>query len=163
MTRLFATFILCSFAIAACAQDTTLYNDTFKLYSKGKLINGKREGHWVSYDIADNLTEDGYYKNGVKSGHWKYFLNRHLTSEGNYKSGKRCGVWREYYLDGHEIMIGKYEDDLKQGSWRTYQNDSLILYELTRREIKKKCRLKNTVEYKDGKLVKKKVRVSTTT
>ncbi len=137
----------------ACAQDTTLYNDTFKVYCKGEIVDGKKQGKWICSDIAGNTTEVELYKNGLKDGSCKYFLNKYLTSQGNYKNGERCGVWREYYVSGHEIMIGKYKNGVKTGKWYTYENDDIELYGFSYRKLKKKCHLKKIVEYQNGNLV----------
>jgi antitoxin component YwqK of YwqJK toxin-antitoxin module len=152
MKNIFLLFVLLS-ALIVKAQDTTLYNDTFKLYFKGKMLNGKKEGRWISYDIVNNMRYEGFYKNDLQEGHWKFYYNKYLTEEGNFKKGKRCGLWRNYYLSGHEIEIGKYKNGIKSGKWLWYQNDELGLYEFSRSKLKRKTKLTRIVRYKHGEIV----------
>ncbi|MBQ7279612.1 MAG: hypothetical protein IJR13_02655 [Bacteroidales bacterium] len=76
------------------------------LRSKGQMIDGKRQGHWVYYhstgyvqseaDFVDNL------ENGVQT---VYRENGVPYYRGTYSNGKRVGTWEFYDSDGN--LTGK--------------------------------------------------------
>lgn len=77
--------------------------DNGNLRIKGKKVNGKREGLWVSY-----------YQNGNK---W---------SETTFEAGVKSGPTTTYYEDGMMRYTGQYENDLKTGTWKFYTEDGKL-------------------------------------
>ena len=49
------------------------------------------------------LKEEGLYRDGVKSGLWKYWHSEgQLSSKGIFRNNLKTGVWIEFYDDGNK-------------------------------------------------------------
>ena len=76
----------------------TAYHGNGRRAWEGKLVNGRRQGQWISW--AENGT---------------------ITSIDQYEEGRRVGTWRTYWHStGYIVSEGAYEADLKEGMWRTW-------------------------------------------
>ena len=69
-----------------------------KVY-KGKLLNGKKEGKWVSYYNSNGRKK---YEHSFKNGEWdgliqSWYENGQKESEGTYKDGKEDGEMTAWY------------------------------------------------------------------
>ena len=101
---------------------------------QGTIINGKREGAWVSYWIAINepLRSKGNYKNDKREGVWvSYHKNGRLEFKGNYKNGKGEGERVVYNDSGTLMQKGTYRDGKKEGYWVVYLKDGTVDKEYT--------------------------------
>ena len=55
---------------------------------------GKVSTYWEN----DQLKEEGLYRDGVKSGLWKYwYIEGQLSSKGIFRNNLKTGVWLEFY------------------------------------------------------------------
>lgn len=105
----------------------------------GEIIDGKKEGRWVSYYANGNLQREGSYKNGKKDGLWiQYWPNGNKKSEATFVEGKYSGLYTSYHPNGKRCYQGRYNefqgvpaDGTKEGVWNDYADDG----ETVRRRI----------------------------
>lgn len=103
--------------------------------SEGKLIDGKPEGWWKSYNAEGKLISEGNRKNFKLDSLWVFYnANGDKTLEIRYKEGKKNGQ-RVQYLDD-EFIIDHWNMDTLVGVVKTYYLDSS---------------LKKITPYEDGK------------
>ena len=68
--------------------------------------NGQKVGFWS--DTIDGYIIQCYYKNGVKSGLFKWYSEYgYLSSFGEYENGQMCGTWYDFYHTGQLVSIMK--------------------------------------------------------
>jgi len=77
----------------------------------GNLLNGKREGKWVSYYHSNGKKEcDSNYKDGKIDGLWTWwFENGQKKGELTYKDGKK-GLRTGWYKNGQKEREVHYKD-----------------------------------------------------
>mgnify|MGYP000844846537 CR=1 FL=1 len=83
---------------------------------QGKIKNGKREGHWVSYHENGQLWMKGDFKNGEEEGPWVFYYDSgELRKNGEFKNGEEDGPWEYYYYNDHGQLESKdnYENGVK--------------------------------------------------
>ena len=79
-----------------------------KYYTEGKVINGKREGIWLTYSDQGNLLFKTHYKKGSHNGVWEsYHENGNIKLKGNYKVSKLIGIWQSFSENG--VLIDEVE------------------------------------------------------
>jgi antitoxin component YwqK of YwqJK toxin-antitoxin module len=106
-------------------QDTggydTLYYESGKKMSEGRMLNGLETGEWTSWHENGNIKSTGYYTDGQKDSLWKWYdESGFLTATGTYRHGVENGTWMHYYPDGVVSDSGAYLDGLKEGLWKYY-------------------------------------------
>lgn len=113
-----------------------LYQGTFYLIKndtieKGAYTNNKLEGDFKRYsykisqagsDTLLTIIDEGSYKNGLKNGLWKHYINGRLNQEGTYRDDKKDMQWKEYDLlsdvNKPEVMREMhYEKGVLEGKW----------------------------------------------
>ncbi len=56
-------------------------------YICGRYEEGLMQGRLAEYDDQGKLTREGFYKNGAKDGHYRYYENGNLTVDENWQNG----------------------------------------------------------------------------
>lgn len=109
----------------------------------GNLLNGKREGKWVSYYHSNGKKEcDSNYKDGKIDGLWTWwFENGQKRWERTYKDGKKDGLFTSWDEYGQKSWEGTYKDGERDGLFTWWSIDGWKSYEVT---------------YKDRKVISKK-------
>lgn len=94
------------------AFDKPTKYETYTLYDKGKLVNGKVN----EYFEDGTLKEEVNYKDGKKHGVQKTF-NRdgELRKTVSFNNGYLHGRSESYYSDGSLRVVANYKNDLKHG------------------------------------------------
>lgn len=106
-------------------------NDTIE---KGNYLNHKLEGDFKKFtfktsssgnDTLLTLVEEGTFKNGLKNGLWKHYINGRLHLEGTYRDDKKDMLWKEYDLlsdvNKPEVMREiRYDRGVLEGKWTQY-------------------------------------------
>ena len=79
------------------------------LRSKGQMIDGKRQGHWVYYHSTGYKQSEADYVDDLENGmHTVYRENGVPYYRGAYSDGKRIGVWEFYDADGNLTGTKQY-------------------------------------------------------
>jgi len=92
----FLTFIV-TYSIGLCQNDT-IFSKNGKIIEIGTLVEGKREGKWISYHENAQVESEGLYKNDKKTGEWTwYYDNGTLCCKEKYKNHKfkKGEYWEE--------------------------------------------------------------------
>lgn len=131
------------------------------LLEEGMLLNGKRNGIWVTYHNDNelpktivNYVNDVYsgvyysfnnrgqleemrgYMNNELDGEWGKYKFGRTTEEATYKNGKFHGTYKSYFANSDKIQKElNYKDGELHGSYKFYNEDGKITLEY---------------EYKDG-------------
>jgi len=94
-------------------------NDTLNgLYRREiKVVPSEKDS--INNELFWNIDCEGAYKDGLKNGHWKFYLFGTLTQEGNYLDGKKQGKWFEYVIweshHGEKSSEIQYINDERNG------------------------------------------------
>lgn len=98
---------------------------------QGEIVEGKKEGRWVSYFANGNVQREGEYRNGKKEGLWiLYWPGGNKQSEATFREGKYTGLYTAYHQNGKRRLQGRYNDfagvpadGTKEGPWNDYAED----------------------------------------
>lgn len=97
-------------------------NGDLLLESVGRLVQGKRQGHWV--DARDYWSMEGEYVDGRRHGHWVETGKTYAHFEGPYVDGVRHGHWSGRNSIGTFFVDGEFVDGERSGLWVEYASDS---------------------------------------
>ena len=102
-----------------------LYNgiiiDTVDIVVQYKVVNGKKNGQFITHYLNGQIEKVGFIKNNLNEGEWKYYYsNGMLESVGTYESSKAEGKWTYYYSNGVIKTEGNYVNSEKEGTWIFY-------------------------------------------
>jgi antitoxin component YwqK of YwqJK toxin-antitoxin module len=82
-----------------------------KIYSKGKIVNGKEDGFWEYWNENGNKAREGEFVDGKPNGNHKYWYeNGVLRGIGGWKNGVYDGKWEMYNENGKEKIIQNYKN-----------------------------------------------------
>lgn len=117
--------------------------------SDGQMVDGKKEGYWITYYANGNKKSEGAYKNGQKEGKWTlYHQNGNKQSEATFRNGLYEGHYVSYHKNGNKFREGMYGehqgnsyDGRKEGVWYQYESDGKTI--------------STKVIYKHGRVVKR--------
>lgn len=128
---------------------------------EGNVINGKKNGSWITYapggqiidmvnyieDIkqgpyikingGNSFTETGTYRNGKYDGQMIKYLYGHVDEKIEFKDGIRNGWARKYYMGGGLQYEMEIVDSIQNGIYRFYgENGKLQIEEQYKNGIK---------------------------
>lgn len=140
------------------------YGETSILKSKGKYVDGKKDGEFVYYNKKNPqyIIAKRFYKPNSKESLAFYFDKKNDTiAKGYYYKDLKNGEW-EFYNDNKLIYKETYLNNKKHGSVKLYdKNTEVLILEETYIEGKKngpyvkynsEGKKINSGNYKDGKL-----------
>ena len=96
-------------------------NGQFK--SKGKYKDGKKDDHWIEWNMTGQILSDLNYKDGKLVGETKYdyHSNGHKFKEIISTNGKKKHTfWHE---NGQKHIEGNYKDGKEEGEWLYYHEN----------------------------------------
>ena len=110
-----------------------------KVY-RGKILNGKKEGKWVSYyHITGRKMYEYYYKDGKLDGLiTEWYENGQKEVEGTVKDGKNDGLSTVWYENGQKEAKMNYKDGKLDGLQTNWYENGLKKW---------------VIKYKDGNVV----------
>ncbi|CAD8210289.1 unnamed protein product [Paramecium pentaurelia] len=115
---------------------------------QGSYINGIKTGIWNSY-FENNIIGGGYYdENGLKQGQWielhdNFDNNTQIKINGNYQNGRKSGSW-EFINKSKIIGGGLYDENgFKHGKWTELDDDFNL-------SLVDPCKITYSGEYKRG-------------
>ena len=75
-------------------------------------VRGKGKNSVIEEYFKDGtLCARGSYRNGEKTGQWKYYLRTgDLRAVGRYSKGKLEGTWKWYRENGELMQTGAFKD-----------------------------------------------------
>ncbi len=73
------------------------YHRDGSLKMEGDLIDGLREGEWMSWYPDGTVWSKGYFAKGKRTGESKaYYPNSILHMSGTYEEGRKVGIWKVF-------------------------------------------------------------------
>ncbi len=83
------------------AKDYVEYHPNGMVKFRGKKVNGKREGLWVSFYEDGKKWSETTFRNGLKSGITRtYYENGMMRYSGEYTNDERSHIWKFYTEEG---------------------------------------------------------------
>ena len=75
-----------------------------------------KDGKCKKFNKQAILVSEGFYKNGVKHGRWKYYYDtgEHVIEE-HFKEGRLHGRFTSFYMNGRLMSQGQYVNDSREG------------------------------------------------
>lgn len=91
----------------------------------GSLINGKKEGLWVTLDSTGKTEMEETYLNGKEFGALKIYSNGFLVANSSDKiiHGDTVSAYEKYNAQGVVVIKGQYMNSKKRGIWLYYFNN----------------------------------------
>lgn len=100
------------------------------LESKGEVIDGLKEGKWVTYYRGNRVKEVATYKRGVKVGEYQKFDHyKNLVKQGDYKDNRKEGEWehyRNFHYEHKEAVLQRvftYKEGSLHGRFASFYSD----------------------------------------
>lgn len=84
--------------------------------AKGRLVNGRPEGHWKLFTYDGQVEYEGTFENGKREGVWKKYVEPRLD-EGHWGPGMEPRLTKQ--------MTAHFEHGIQMNYW-TYQGQPLI-------------------------------------
>lgn len=130
-----------------------LYYPNGQIKSELNVIDGQLNGEGIVYRENGLKYIIGYYKNGIRSGEWKflnvvggletkahfvdgqiegevinYYPNGDIESIVNVTNNVKNGIFKSFYNNEKNTrkLLGRYSFDLKVGEWREYNFEGFI-------------------------------------
>lgn len=89
MKKLLVILIFIVISLKGICQPDTLFSEGGQVLEIGALIDGEKEGKWVSYHENNLVESKGLYKHNKKIGEWTwYYDNGTLCCKEKYKNDK---------------------------------------------------------------------------
>jgi len=120
------------------------YFDNEIVSTKGKIINGKPKGLWITRYEDGKKKEEQIFENNtskvmkfwtqegtlsVKDGNGKYYLffeNGRVQLEGNYQDGLREGEWRSFYENADDLEKNIYKHGKLNGLYEAWYENGVL-------------------------------------
>ena len=99
--------------------------------SEPTIVDGKKEGYWVTHYANGNVRSQGAFNDGKIEGKWTLFhQNGNKQSEATFRGGKYTDFYVSFHENGHKFREGWYGqtsgksyDGRKEGVWYQYETD----------------------------------------
>jgi hypothetical protein len=102
---------------------TGLVIDTSDIIITFEVVNGVKNGAFITYYPNGKYEKYGMINNDQNIGEWSYFYsNGQLESIGSFKKNKPSGKWISYYRDGKIKVEGTYKDGVQDGRWSYFNS-----------------------------------------
>ncbi|MBI1222590.1 MAG: hypothetical protein GC180_08310 [Bacteroidetes bacterium] len=82
--------------------------------TKAYFKNNLRDGSFWSFSPKDSTERFTQYEDGLCQGSYRIIKEQNIVLLGQFKDGRRTGVWK-YYENGKLMCKGKYSGDLYEG------------------------------------------------
>ena len=128
---IFLSFFLLLLFVTCSQNDeagvvVTLTDKKANSIEKGLLVNGKREGYWVTFDTNYVIQYDIQYQHDKPNGKTTNYWGGKISIEAEEKMGIRDGKFTSY----HDYPIieaqGYVRNGKKIGEWRTYTKEGKL-------------------------------------
>ncbi len=108
-------------------------SNMFDMKIEYDVVNGKKEGDFITYYPNDKIQMIGKMKENKNVGEWKYYFpDGSLEISGYYDDDIPTGKWTWFQPDGKVIEEGNYINGNREGEWKSYDStgtlDILRLY-----------------------------------
>lgn len=113
-----ACFSACAAPLDSPADLETRYWPNDNKHSRGQVIQGLREGHWMFWYQYGQKKEEGSFARDRKRGEWRlWHPSGVLLSVSHYDAGVRHGPFESWYRDGTLHEAGQFSGGERDGLW----------------------------------------------
>ncbi len=124
-TLLFFLFFACNKGETK-VEVVTIVDKKYNSIEKGTLVNGKREGYWVTFDTNYVIKYDNQYKNDILNGKNTRYYDGKVSQEYYMRNGKMDGKWVIYHEYPTIYTQGNMKMDERVGEWRIYTKKGIL-------------------------------------
>ena len=96
---------------------------------EGNIINGKKNGAWVTYAITGEIIDITNYIDDIKQGPYIKLSGHTVSEQGSFKNNKFHGT-RFKYLYGHLDEKIDFKDGIRNGWARKYYSNGNVQREM---------------------------------
>lgn len=87
-----------------------------KVYARGRILEGRREGAWVFFHKNGQKLMEGAYRAGKQEGPWiKWWENGQIQSQGGFLEGKMHGTWIDRFDNGDMAQQSGWDRGRRSG------------------------------------------------
>lgn len=129
--------------------NSSIYGRSYNgvVQTRGKIINGKKEGIWYEWYSRGKPFFSGEFINGLPEGvHNWWHPDGKIRAQGPFLHGKRHGIYRSWYENGSKNLVLNYEEDRLQGEQLKWDPNG----DLAIREFYTKGKLRCRQLYENG-------------
>jgi antitoxin component YwqK of YwqJK toxin-antitoxin module len=129
MCRLYLIAFVC--VLLSCTGYKTTHYSTGGMFEKGRIVNGKKEGLWLSWHENGEKLGEYHYKNGELNGIGKqWFVNGKIQALSKYKDGKLIDTAKRYHSNGRLSEFAYYNNSgLQDGKFTIWHENGNIIQE----------------------------------
>jgi len=96
---------------------------------KGQYVNGQKHGPFVIKSSGVLVREEAY-DHGLPHGTWNYYSNGNLIRSEQHDQGKLNGMYRTWHADTYKLSEeGTYVASLRAGKWSYYDRNGRLVGE----------------------------------
>jgi antitoxin component YwqK of YwqJK toxin-antitoxin module len=107
---------------------TGLVTDTSDLIITFEVVNGIKQGAFITFYPNGKYEKYGLIENNLNVGEWSYFFpNGQLESIGSFENNKPNGRWVSYYPDGKIKVEGAYNHGEQDGRWKYFNSKGELI------------------------------------
>jgi antitoxin component YwqK of YwqJK toxin-antitoxin module len=102
-------------------------SNMFDMKIEYDVVNGKKEGDFITYYPNDKIQMIGKMKENKNVGEWKYYFpDGSLETSGFYDDDIPTGKWIWFQPDGKVIEEGNYISGKREGEWKSYDSTGAL-------------------------------------
>lgn len=102
--------------------------DTADVIIEYEVVNGKKNGEFVTFYTNGNIEKTGWIKQNANVGEWKYYYpDGTLESRGHFVKDTPHGLWERFYRNGKLKQSGLYKYGLEDGEWLFYDEKGELI------------------------------------
>jgi antitoxin component YwqK of YwqJK toxin-antitoxin module len=164
-----SVFFLFSFTEVSLKKRISDAEFRYEFYTTNKAVNPEpdRQYFWFKGGAIHN-SEYGLAGELLHSQYQKFYHSNQLAEAGKYDSGLKDGIWKTWFKNGTLQSNIYWNDGQKDGSYYAYDESGFLVEQGKFKNNKKHGRWinyisKDTLKYRDGKVILKKIKVKDTT
>lgn len=102
-------------------------SNMFDMKIEYDVVNGKKEGDFITYYPDDKIQMIGKMKENKNVGEWKYYFpDGSLETSGYYDDDIPTDKWTWFQPDGKVIEEGNYISGNREGEWKSYDSTGAL-------------------------------------
>lgn len=99
--------------------------ETGRIYAKGNIQNGLRQGLWTFWYRSGKKQMAGAYTDGVKQHEWtKWWENGKKASQGDFIDGKMHGLWTDWFDNGEIAQQSHWANGQRVGQTTVWDKET---------------------------------------
>lgn len=102
--------------------------DTADVIIEYEVVNGKKNGEFITFYTNGNVEKTGLIKQNANVGEWKYYYpDGTLESRGHFVKDTPHGLWERFHKTGELKQKGSYKFGLEDGEWLFFDEEGKLI------------------------------------